>query len=115
MKEINFSRYMASKIVKQYLEEYYYNLVKISVKTKLENNDLSMIVKKKSKINGKKIEEISTLNQGEISTIIEKFLNSKTRNIYSVNTVPYFHNLNVIYDGQEIKIKRKKGLIIKEA
>lgn len=114
MKEINFSRYIASKIVKQYLEDYYGNMVKIKVKTKLENNDLSMIVKESSKLNGHKIRKTRILNQAEISLIIDKYLSSDNRNIYTVSTMPYFHKLNIMYTGKDIKIKRK-GFIIKEA
>lgn len=116
MKEVNFSRFTASKIVKQYLEDYYDNIVKVKVKIKLENNDLYFIVKRISKLNSKKIVNKIVLNERDISYIIKQYLKSNERNIYNVSTVPYFHNLNIMYSGKDIQLTVKKGFVkLKEA
>lgn len=116
MNEINISRFTASKIVKKYYEEYYSNMVHIEVKTKLENNDLLMIIKKKSKLNKKIISLTETINEGKISTIIKEYMENKNCHIENIMYEPYFHNLNIRYNGEFNLLENKKGFIkIKEA
>ncbi|MBP3461410.1 MAG: hypothetical protein J6K21_03265 [Bacilli bacterium] len=110
MKEVNISRYSAAKIVKKYYEEYYDNIVNIRVKQKLENNDLIMIVRKQTKLNGKNISLIETINEGEVSNIIKKYMEKNMCYIDNIIFEPYFHNLNIRYHGEEFKIyENKKG------
>lgn len=109
IKETTISRFTASKIVKKYLEDYYNNMVNIKVKSKLENNDLTMIIKKQSKLNGKNISLTETINQGEIEKIIKNYYN----NVIDIIFEPYFHNL-VVRSYEKInlndKIKLKKAV-----
>lgn len=116
MNEINISRFTASNIVKKYYEEYYSNMVNIEVKTKLENNDLLMVIKKKSKLNNKTITLTETINEGKISSIIKEYMEKRNCNIENILYEPYFHNLNIRYTGEFNLVEKKKGFMkIKEA
>ena len=116
MNEINISRFTASNIVKKYYEEYYSNMVNIEVKTKLENNDLLMVIKKKSKLNNKTITLTETINEGKISSIIKEYMKKRNCNIENILYEPYFHNLNIRYTGEFNLVEKKKGFMkIKEA
>lgn len=110
MKEINISRYRALNIVKKYYEEYYDNMVNIKVKQKLRNNDLTMIVKKQTRLNGKSITTIEIINEGQISNVIRKYMEKNMCYVDNIIFEPYFHNLNIRYHGNEFKIyESKKG------
>jgi hypothetical protein len=102
IREITISRFTASKIIKQYLEEYYSNMVNIKVKTKIENNDLTMIIKKQSKLNGKTILLTEKINQAEITNMIKNYYDNVVDTIFE----PYFHNLIIRYYGR-ISINKK--------
>ena len=116
MNEINISRFTASNIVKKYYEEYYSNMVNIEVKTKLENNDLLMVIKKKSRLNKKMITLTETINEGKISSIIKEYMKKRNCKIESILYEPYFHNLNIRYTGEFNLVEKKKGFMkIKEA
>lgn len=116
MNEINISRFTASNIVKEYYEDYYSDMVNIKVKTKLENNDLLMIVKKQTKLNGKNISLTDTINEGQISNIIKKYMEQQGCYVDDIIFEPYFHNLNIRYHGNEFNLKEKRGFMkIKEA
>lgn len=112
MNEINISRFTASKIVKKYYEEYYSNMVNIEVKTKLENNDLLMIIKKKSKLNKKLITITDTINEGKISSIIKEYMKKRECYIENIMIEPYFHNLNIRYNG-EFSLEENKNNFMK--
>lgn len=110
MNEINISRYTASNIVKEYLKNYYSNIVTIKVKSKLENNDLIMVVKKQSKLRGRNITITENLNEGKISDIIKKYMEMNNCFIDNIMFEPYFHNLNIRYHGNKFEIfNNKKG------
>ena len=116
MNEINISRFTASKIVKEYYEEYYSNMVNIEVKTKLENNDLLMTVNKKSKLNKKIINITETNNEGKITTIIKEYMKKRECYIENIIIEPYFHNLNIRYNGEfNLEEKRNNFMKIKRA
>jgi Glu-tRNA(Gln) amidotransferase subunit E-like FAD-binding protein len=116
MNEINISRFTASRIVKEYYEEYYFNMVNIKVKPKLENNDLIMIVKKQTKLKGKNISLTETITEGKISNIIKEHMEKKECYINNIIFEPYFHNLNIRYNGNEFNFMNKKGFMkIKDA
>lgn len=116
MNEINISMFTASNIVKKYYEESFSNIAKIEVKPKLENNDLLMVIKNKTKVNNKTIIVSETINEGKISSIIKEYM--KKRNCYIENIMyePYFHNLNIRYNGEFNLVEKKKGFMkIKKA
>ena len=100
--EMTISKHTAAKIVKKCLTEYYNDMVSIKVKPKLENNDLTMIVKKQSNLNGKSISTTETINQGEITNIIKNYYDNVVDTIFE----PYFHNLTIRYYGR-ISLNKK--------
>lgn len=110
MNEINISRFTASNIVKKYYQEYYSNMVNIEVKTKLENNDLLMMIKKKSRLNKKIITLTETINEGKISSIIKEYMKKRECYIENIMFEPYFHNLNIRYHGNEFDLENKRGM-----
>ena len=110
MKEASISKYTVAKLIKRYYEMHYYNLINVSVKPKLEQNDLYMIVKLQSVLNHKKIVEKNILNEGQIKNIIMEFLEINYCSVKDINYEPYFHNLNIKYDGS-LDLEPKKGFM----
>ena len=102
IQEKTISRFTAAKIVKKCLTEYYSDMVNIKVKSKLENNDLTMIIKKQSNLNGKVISTTEVINQGEITQIIKNYYD----NVVDTMFEPYFHNLIIRYYGR-INLNKK--------
>ncbi len=113
MNEINISRFKAAQIVKKYYEEYYSNMVNIDVKPKLENNDLVILVKKKSRLNKKIISLTEKINEGKIIEIIKKYMQKRDCYIENIMIEPYFHNLNIRYNG-EFNLEEKRNYFIKK-
>lgn len=91
----------ASKIIKKYYEDYYDNLVSIKVKPKTEFNDLYMIVKKQSNINGKKITENMVIHEWQIFAIIKQYYEKRNYEVYNINYEYYFHNIHITYRKKE--------------
>ena len=112
MNEISISKFTAANIVKDYYEDYYSNIVNIKVIPKLVNNDLLMVVKKNSKLNGTTISLTDIINEGQISSIIKEHMKKNNCEIESIMYEPYFHNLNIRYSG-EFKLKENKKVFIK--
>lgn len=116
MNRINISRFTAGKIVKKYYEQYYSNMVNIKVKTKLENNDLLMIIKKESKLNGRIMTSTEIINEGKVSSIIKEYMEKRECYIENISFEPYFHNLDITYNGKFNLVEKKKGFMkIKKA
>lgn len=116
-KEVNISRYTANKIVKDYYNDYYDNIVNIKTKIKLNNDGLSIIVKKYTKLNKKAIYLTETINEEKISFIIKEYMKKYDCYIDNIIFEPYFYNLNIRYHGNNFnfnlnnKKKREKVLV----
>ena len=109
-REISISKFTASRLVKQYYENYYNDMVSIKTKAKIENGKLVITVKKQTNLNRRNILLIEKLGQKEISTIIHDYMLEKSCLIRSISFEPHFHNLHIKYYGNDFDLaNNKKG------
>lgn len=106
MNRISISRYTAAKMVHEYMEYHYCGTIDVKIKPKLEENDLTMIVKMKSVINNKKITEIRVLNEGQIADELTDYFELKGCSVNNIMFEPYFHNISIEYEG-ELNLNKK--------
>lgn len=109
-KEINISKFTASRLIKQYYEDYYNYMVTIKVKPRIIKNKLFIYVKKSTSLKGKNILETEKLNQRDISIIIHDYMKEKGTLIKSVSYESKFRNLRINYYGNDFELnENKKG------
>lgn len=108
MNEMTISRFTAAELIKEYYEYHYFDLVNVKVKPKLEGNDLCMKVKIISVLNHKRLVENITLNQGQITTLLNDYMEINYCKIHKITFEPYFHNINIKYSGEIENLKSMK-------
>lgn len=109
-REIKISKSIASRLVKQYYEDYYNDMVTIKVKPRIIKNKLFIYVRKQTNLKGNNISEISKLNQRDISIIIHDYMKDKGTLVKSVSYESKFRNLRISYYGNDFEIsENKKG------
>ncbi len=110
MKEIHISKFTASRLVKQYYDNYYDDIINIKAKPKIENGKLVIVIKKQTTLNKRNILLTERLNQKEISSIIHDYMLQKACIINSISFEPNYHNLHITYYGNEFDLTdNKKG------
>ena len=112
MNRINISRHTAAKMIHEYMIYHYCGTVNVRIKSKLEENDLTMIVKLKSVFNNKRITEIKVLNEGQIADELKDYFEMKGCTVDNIVFEPYFHNISIDYDG-ELNIKKYEKKVLK--
>lgn len=110
MQEKNISKYTAAKLIEKYYQYHFCDLISVKAKPKIENNDLYILVKIQSVLNHRKIVEKIILNEGQIKNILMDYLEINYCSVDDISYEPYFHNLNIRYNGS-LNLEPKKGFI----
>ena len=110
MKETNIFEMKMTEIVKEYYKFHYYGMASIKVTPKLIDDSLNVVVKIKSKINGKKIVQTEILDKDKIVKVIYDYMEFREWNIQKIDT----NTLDVIYDGDHV-IENKRKLRTRRA
>lgn len=110
MQESIISKFTTAKLLEKYYRYHYCDLVNVKVKPKVEQNDLYMIVRLQSTLNHKKVVEKEILNEGQIKKLLTDYLEINYCTVESIDYEPYFHNLNIKYDG-DFNLETKKSFV----